>query len=257
MNESPNDLASQLLDLRARLATLEAERARLRRGLKYAGTVGLLAVFLGTVASAADGACPNGLPFCFAADTPALASEVNTNFAQLKEWLEAKVGAVGVGVRVQPGATITSITPPTQATRGLFVSSNTTSPTEPILDVRHDNLTQGVGIGWNSIVATGSAATQDLQLLAKGAGQVISASNFSVGATTATCAIGPCFCPAGLFAQSWTGTCANAGVAVYSVAAVTNATAQRGFDVQCITSNFGSSNPMRNLTVVCSRLVTP
>ncbi|MBL8933062.1 MAG: hypothetical protein JNM69_00825 [Archangium sp.] len=256
MNDS-TDLSQQLVDLRARLATLEAERSTLRRALKFAASGGLLAVLLGTVASAADGACPNGLPFCFAADTPASASEVNTNFAQLKEWLEAKVGVVGVGVRVQPGATITSVAPPPQATRGLFVSSSTTSPTEPILDVRHDNLTQGVGIGWNSIVATGSAATQDLQFVAKGAGQVISASNFSVGATTATCAIGPCFCPAGLFALTWTGTCSNAGVGVYSVAAVTNGSAQRGFDVQCISSNFGTTAPMRNLTVVCSRLVTP
>ncbi len=255
--DSQNDLTSQLIDLRARLATLEAERARLRRALKYAGSVGLLAALVGTVASAADGACPNGLPFCFASDTPASASEVNTNFAQLKEWVEAKVGLVGSGVRVQPGATITSVTPPTQATRGLFVSSNTGAPTDPILDVRHDNLTQGVGIGWNSIVATGSAATQDLQFVAKGAGQVISASNFSVGATTATCAIGPCFCPAGLFALTWTGTCSNAGIGVFSVAAVTNGSGQRGFDVQCINSTFGSTAPMRGLSVVCSRLVMP
>lgn len=257
MNDSSTDLSSQLAELRSRLAVLEADRARLRRRLQYAGSVGLLALLIGTAASAANGACPNGLPFCFAADTPASAEEVNTNFAQLKEWLEGKVGTVATPVRVVTGATISTITPPSQATRALFISSNTASPTDPIVDIRHDNLTQGVGIGWNSVIATGSAPTQDLQLAAKGAGQVISSSNFSVGATTVTCLIGPCFCPAGLFAQSWTGTCANAGVAVYSAAMVTNASSQRGFDVQCVTANFGASFAMRNLTVVCSRLVTP
>lgn len=236
---------------------LEADRERLRRRLRFAGAAALLVVLIATGASAANGACPNGLPFCFAADTPASAEEVNTNFAQLKEWLESKVGTVATPVKVVSGATVSTVTPPAQTTRALFVSSNSASPTDPIVDIRHDNLTQGVGIGWNSIVATGSAATQDLQFVAKGAGQVISASNFSVGATTATCAIGPCFCPAGLFAQSWTGTCANAGVAVYSATIVTNASSQRGFDVQCVSSNFGASAPMRNLTVVCSRLVTP
>jgi hypothetical protein len=47
------------------------------------------------VVSAANGNCPNGLPFCFSPDNPALAGEVNHNFMQLKEWIEAKVGAVG------------------------------------------------------------------------------------------------------------------------------------------------------------------
>jgi hypothetical protein len=46
---------------------------------------------------AADGACPNQLPFCFAAGAPARASEINHNFAQLLEWLESKVGAVDSG----------------------------------------------------------------------------------------------------------------------------------------------------------------
>ncbi len=58
-------------------------------------------------ALAADGNCPNGLPFCFAADTPVLASQVNHDFAQLKEWIEAKVGTVGTGVNITGPATVT------------------------------------------------------------------------------------------------------------------------------------------------------
>lgn len=58
-------------------------------------------------ALAADGSCPNGLPFCFVEDTPVLASQVNHDFAQLKEWIEAKVGTVGTGVNISGPATIT------------------------------------------------------------------------------------------------------------------------------------------------------
>ena len=45
------------------------------------------------------------MPSCFAANQPATASEVNHNFAQLKEWLEAKVGAVATPVAINGPAT--------------------------------------------------------------------------------------------------------------------------------------------------------
>lgn len=89
-----NELLEELNQMKARLAAIEAERHRARRkaggGLLIATLVALAA---GTV-SAANGNCPNGLPFCFSADTPALAGEVNHNFMQLKEWLETKVGPI-------------------------------------------------------------------------------------------------------------------------------------------------------------------
>lgn len=73
--------------LERRLAVLEAREAR-RVRRRRAVLLGLVA--LGVVAAplalAADGNCPNGLPFCFASDQPARASEVNHNFAQLREW---------------------------------------------------------------------------------------------------------------------------------------------------------------------------
>lgn len=95
-----------LAALTARLAALEAEltarKGASRRVVAIGAVLSLTAV--GT-AWAATGSCPNGLPFCFTADQPAVASEVNHNFAQLKEWLEGKVGAVG-SAPVFPSATV-------------------------------------------------------------------------------------------------------------------------------------------------------
>jgi hypothetical protein len=81
--------------LEQRLAELEHHVESTRRLHRRLG-VGLVALVLFGVGSAfaANGACPNGLPFCFNPDEPARASDVNTNFLQLKEWLEAKTGLV-------------------------------------------------------------------------------------------------------------------------------------------------------------------
>jgi hypothetical protein len=90
--------ANELETLRDRMAAMEErERARsirLRRSLLFVFLVG---AFVSVGSLAANGNCPNGLPYCFVAGTPALSSQVNTNFAQLKEWLEAKTGAVDGG----------------------------------------------------------------------------------------------------------------------------------------------------------------
>lgn len=256
MDRAPHDLAQELAEVRSRLATLEAERTASRRRVRWLGGATVLAALVGTAASAAGGGCPNGLPFCFTADAPAVASEVNTNFAQLKEWLEAKVGTVATPVKITTGATVSSITPPVQASRALFVSANTTGNTEPIVDFRHDNLTQGVGIGWSSIVATGTTPNQDLFFQAKGTGQVVSTSLLNVGAALTSCSVGPCYCPAGQYPLSWVGTCANAGAAVYSSAFVINGSGQRGIDVVCINSTFNGFASQKNLQVICSRLIT-
>lgn len=87
-------LQRELDALRARLEAMErAQRARARVGRWLVGVVALTTA--ATVAYAASPVCANGIPFCFQPDEPALASEVNTNFAQLKTWLESKVGATG------------------------------------------------------------------------------------------------------------------------------------------------------------------
>ncbi|MDP3503657.1 MAG: hypothetical protein Q8S33_25200 [Myxococcales bacterium] len=86
----PAELASQLNTLRERVARLEAEKTA-RRSKRSVIVAAVIVVATGT-ALAADGNCPNGLPFCFAPDAPAEAAQVNHNFSQLREWLVAKVG---------------------------------------------------------------------------------------------------------------------------------------------------------------------
>ena len=261
MDRLPDALISELADVRSRLATLEAERANARRRVRRVTGLAVLAALIGTAASAANGTCPNTMPFCFNPDEPALASQVNMNFAQLKEWLESKVGTAGTAVKITTGATVSTTTPPVQVTRALYVSAPTTGGGEPIADFRHDNQTQGIGIGWNSIVATGSSANQDVQIFPKGSGQVVVngnlavTGNLNVGAVISSCTAGPCYCPLGFFPLSWTGTCSNAGIAVYSVTPVTSFS-QRGLDVQCINSTFNGFSGLRNMALTCTRLVT-
>jgi hypothetical protein len=142
----------------------------------------------------------------FAPDTPARAALVNANFQQLVTWIQQKVGTVGspnvsvtgtttlgstlsvagattLGstttlngataamstVRVQTGTTSNATA---ASGRGLFVSAATSAADAPILEVRHDNLTQGIGIGYNTIKATGSNPNQELQLQALGTSSI-------------------------------------------------------------------------------------
>lgn len=97
-------------ELRARLTEMENELQKLKgqRSKARLSTIVMLGlvVVVATMGSAlaANGNCPNGLPFCFAANAPAKASEVNHNFAQVKEWIEGKVGPVGAAVSVPSAA---------------------------------------------------------------------------------------------------------------------------------------------------------
>ncbi len=98
----------ELSDLKRRVEQLEAQAVRRKAG---GAVVIALVALAGATALAANGSCPNGLPFCFTADTPANAGEVNHNFAQLKEWLETKVGAVGTPAISVSGLTVTGTSP--------------------------------------------------------------------------------------------------------------------------------------------------
>lgn len=88
-------MSHDLSSLLQRIEDLEhtARVAKRRRTIAVSVSAVVLAMGAGT-ALAANGNCPNALPFCFQADTPAIAGQVNQNFAQLKEWMEAKVGPV-------------------------------------------------------------------------------------------------------------------------------------------------------------------
>ncbi|MCA2977385.1 MAG: hypothetical protein INH41_05875 [Myxococcaceae bacterium] len=109
MTNRPDGVEQELETLRERLHALEARERRRARRLLKAGAALVVCATLGVcTALAADGNCPNGMPFCFQADQPARASEVNHNFAQLREWLEAKVGVAGTGVRLTSDLSTTS-----------------------------------------------------------------------------------------------------------------------------------------------------
>lgn len=88
----PAALTAQLDTLRDRVARLEAEKASRTVKRKWVIVIATLVVVATGSALAADGNCPNALPFCFAPDSPAQAAQVNHNFSQLQEWLVAKVG---------------------------------------------------------------------------------------------------------------------------------------------------------------------
>jgi hypothetical protein len=98
------DLSLELEQLRTRLAEVEREqREQRRRRWRLGGFAALAAVIAGT-AYAANGNCPNGMPVCFAPNTPAKAVDVNLDFAQLKEWAESKIGTLGTpGVNIPSG----------------------------------------------------------------------------------------------------------------------------------------------------------
>lgn len=85
-------LIHELGALRERLTKLEAQNVRRRR---FGMVVAAAAVVLTAGFALASAPCANGIPFCFVEGDPALATEVNANFAALKTWLEAKVGATG------------------------------------------------------------------------------------------------------------------------------------------------------------------
>lgn len=100
-----DQLKQELEALRERVVQLEGARSRRTRVF---GVGVALAVVAGTSVWAANGTCPNQLPFCFTPNEPALASEVNHNFSQLKEWLENKVGPVtGNGISSSAGISTT------------------------------------------------------------------------------------------------------------------------------------------------------
>jgi len=56
--------------------------------------------------------------------------------------------------------------------RGLYVTTGGAGTTDGMAEFRHSNGTQGVGIGYNGIYATGSSTNQDLQFASRGTGTI-------------------------------------------------------------------------------------
>jgi hypothetical protein len=103
-------------------------------------------------------------------------------------------GNVGIGT-TGPGAKLTILkdtTDPSTYDDGLalFASKATGGDEQSIAEFRHDNLSQGVGIGYASVFATGSNTNQDLKVFARGSGNLLlntgSGSTGNVGIGTAS-----------------------------------------------------------------------
>lgn len=106
--DQQQQVLEELQALRRRVSELEArqQQSTPKRRSRTALVLGVLTAAAVGTAWAANGACPNGMPFCFSANAPALASDVNTNFAYLRESLVAKTGQLDAGTITSTGATI-------------------------------------------------------------------------------------------------------------------------------------------------------
>ncbi len=172
------DLAVELTALRAELAQQRNATRRTKRLALSFVLAGLVAATGAGVANAASRGCPSSFPVCFTPDSPALAGDVNENFTTAQDWLEQKVGPVrDAGVLIHGEVLINRGGNPAAATaaagKPLFVSALSVGGAGPIAEFRHDNLSQGIGIGFNTIYATGANTNQDLNLTPQPAGRVI------------------------------------------------------------------------------------
>jgi len=99
-------------------------------------------------------------------------------------------GKVGIGTTVPIGKldvlagaarTGTHGTTPSFYVTGTL-SAGTTGPAANNVEFRHDNGTQGIGFGYNTIYSTGSNAAQELNILSKGSGHItLNAYGYSTG----------------------------------------------------------------------------
>lgn len=132
-------------------------------------------------------ACPNGLPFCFAPNSPALAGQVNQNFMQLKEWVETKVGPVSTGGVSSGTVTAAAVTATGTVTAAAvnasgtvnanLVSANVVSATG-VLRANLLSAARGLEISWNR---TGGVGETDFSNFREGG---VGGFNFYNGADT-------------------------------------------------------------------------
>ena len=87
-------------------------------------------------------------------------------------------GTCNVGIGVSTPSSVLDIKPTgdtregTHGATALYVSKNTSSNTESIIECRHNNGSQGVGIGFNSINSVGTNDNIDIELNPKGTGKL-------------------------------------------------------------------------------------
>jgi hypothetical protein len=235
-----DEVRGELDELRERVR--ELERARLSGRRWRAGAMACVVVLGASLARAQL--------VTFQADQPALASEVNGNFTQLRTWLETKLGtATSPEVRMFT----------TTGNPVLFATANTATNTAPIADFRHNNLTQGIGIGWDGLMATGTATNQSIQLTPKGNGTVLIngaarvSGTLDIGLELITCTNVPsgsdCTCPSGKRALSGGAYC-NGNNWHVNTAYFSSSTA---FQAWCEDS--AGTNVATTINVLCARVL--
>lgn len=122
------------------------------------------------------------------------ASNLRLGYHQDYSWIQSHGGKpllinrlgnnIGIGSTINPVASLDIAsasrtgTHPT-AVKGLYITGDF-NPDNDGVEFRHSSGTQGIGFGFNTIYAAGSAANQDLGLKAKGTGEVKVAGNLSV-----------------------------------------------------------------------------
>lgn len=198
-----------------------------------AASVALVVAALGARTAWAAG-CASTLPApltTFCAGEPAVASVVNGNFAAVITGLVQKVGAFGV-------ADVTVGTPGQNANLNVN-GSQSVSGGQSISgsSVVSGNLTVNGSISGNPVVSGNLTVNGALDL----------------GVNTVFCANSPCYCNGADYPLNWSATCNGAGVGIYQVSLVTNASSKRGFDLTCLTTAYNPV-PARNVTLSCLRL---
>jgi hypothetical protein len=174
------ELLHRLNALQARVDQLERARQlmwiRIRRAFVVAGVV---IASMGGAAWAATGDCPNGLPFCFAANAPAMAAEVNQNFAQLKEWIEQKAGPTGTS----------NITNTTQITSPLISGTTVSGQT-----VAGDTVTANISMSTPAISVSGDVSAPQNQWGGATQGSIFNRNDCNAHPTGYTCPQGQYVC---------------------------------------------------------------
>lgn len=151
-------------------------------------------------ALAANGNCPNGLPFCFVANNPANATEVNHNFMQLKEWLETKVGVVSAaGVTASRVAASGAVTGATLASSNVTVSDRIVGA-NAAGNLHVDSSGTGTYLNWfggNAVIF--GTGTQSEVARIDNRGLVVAGHRAPSVIVSTNCAAGSCLasCPAG------------------------------------------------------------
>lgn len=208
------EVLKELAALRTRVAELEAKGTSTppsrRKAWLALFTAGLVAAGVGT-AFAASGTCPNGMQYCFSANSPALASEINFDLSQLKGWIETKVGSTASASVTSTGIANTGTLANTgdlNVTQGRLTGYATAGNFH--INSGADNSNNTLYLNWHGgsggVVIGNGAGAQAARFESNGNLQLTSVNGRRpVTTTAATCTTANCAatCTAGVIKSAW------------------------------------------------------